>query len=262
MLNKILKGTDRRSQIKLDKVLEMLGEKPNIAWYPSAGTDFRDLLEAETRTEISPDIYFHTDYMKDIVISRGTIFDDRSTLVQIMEINYLRCTDEINYHIDENFAVFADNAYPKPTILLLDVLLTYSGGEIRKPVLYWYFENINFLDEVLIKYHIPISHIVKVREGMGFGGNIKSIAISYAFLSKLKTQYLLIDNRADIDQDLIRIIRGKHPEKLKNFKLVNIAQRRNISDWSGYSVTVRRIEILDEPFTDENFQENLNQIRR
>ena len=200
--------------------------------------------------------------MKDIVISRGTIFNDGSTLVQIMEINYLRCTDEINYQIDENFAVFTDKTYGKPTILLLDVLITHSGGEIRKPVLYWYFENINFLDEVLLKFNIPISHIVKVREGMGYGGNRKSIAICYAFLSKLKTQYLLIDNRADIDEEVTQNIRDKHPENLRNFRLINIAQRRNIYDWSGYSVTVRRIEILDEPFTDENFQENLNQIRR
>ncbi|MBE7634092.1 DUF7663 domain-containing protein [Tenacibaculum finnmarkense] len=65
---------------------------------------------------------------------------------------------------------------------------------IKKPVLYVVMENINFLDEILLKEQLPISHFIKVREGCGFGGNRKSISIVYAFLADLKTKYLLVDS--------------------------------------------------------------------
>lgn len=261
MLNKILKGTDKLSQAKFDELIYNIGENPNILWYPSAGDDFRDLIEAETRTEISPDLYIHTDYSKSVVIVPGTIFNDGATQVEIMEVSHLTSTDEIKYYVNPDFIDLPENVNAKPSILLLDVLVNYSGGTIRKPVLYWYFENVNFLDEVLLKFHIPVSHIVKVREGMAWGGNRKSISIGYAFLSRLNTRYLLIDNRVDIDFELLNNIRDKHQLDLKNFRLINVAQRRNIADWSGYSVTVMGVEILDDEHSDEKFTINLDIIR-
>ncbi len=261
MLNRILKGKDRRSQTKLDELIFNIGENPNILWYPSAGDDFRDIIEAETRTEISPDLYFHTDYSKNVAIISGTIFNDGATQVEIMDISFLTSTDEINYYINPDFIDLPENVNSKPSILLLDVLVTYSGGQIRKPVLYWYFENVNFLDEVLLKFDIPVSHLVKVREGMAWGGNRKSISIGYAFLSRLKTRYLLIDNRVDVDFEVLNSIREKHQPNLKNFKLINVAQRRNIADWSGLNVTVMGVEILDDEHCDEKFTANLDIIR-
>ena len=262
MLSKILKAIDRNSEIKLAELIENVGENPNILWYPSAGLDFRDIIEAEERTEISPDLYFHTDYCRDVDIVVGTIFNDGRTIVEIIEINYLSCSDEINYHVSKNFASLPDLIFAKPRVLLCDVLVTYDGGQIRKPVLYWFFENINFLDEVLLKFNISISHIVKVCEGMAWGGNKESISICYAFLSRLRTKYLLIDNRVDFNLRLIRVIRGKHSIELRNFKLINIADRRNVRNWSHRCVAVMRVEILDQLYTTKKFNENLELISK
>jgi hypothetical protein len=260
MLNKILKGTDTTSQIKLEELIDEIGENPNILWYPSAGMDFRDLLEAEYRTELSPDIYFHTDYYKLREFVLGTVFNDERTTVEILEINELQCVSEINYNVNADFANFSEKSYSKPKVLLLDVLAKYNGGQTRKPVLYWYFENINFLDEVLLKFNISISHMVKVREGLGWGGNRKSISIAYAFLFNLKTQYLLVDNEGQPDPEVIIEIKNKHLLELKNFKLINPPNKRNIPNWSLKSVKVLRVEYLDELFSDESFNNNLNFI--
>lgn len=262
MLNKILEGTDKRSKIKLDKLLEKIGESPNILWYPSAGNDFHDIIEAETRTEISPDLYFHTDYYDYGQISLGSIiYDKEGHLGEIMEINYLTCIDEINYNVNPTFVDFPEKVKAKPTILLLDVLVTSSGGQIRKPVLYWYFENINFLDEVLLKFQVPISHMYKVSEGMAYGGNKKSITLSYAFLSILKTEYLLIDEREMVDFHLIKYIKDKHSLELNSFNLNRVVNNGNFVSWNNYVVNIFKVEILDEPFSDEKFTANLDIIR-
>jgi hypothetical protein len=269
MLNKILKGTDRCSQIKLEKLNEKIGENPNIAWYPSAGNDFRNLIQVETRTSVSPDLYFHTDYwitneqfaVGPIVYRDGVIVMDNNgeSIGEIMEINYLTCTDDINYYINPDFVGFPYEVSNTPTILLIDVLVYVNGEQVRKPVLYWYFENIHFLDEVLLKFKIPITHIYKVREA--YRGNGGSIAVSYAFLSGLKTQYLLIDNMVNVEFPVLDVIRDKHRLMSKNFNLHNVVEDGSFVSWNNDIVNVMIVEILDEPLTNEHFQENLNQIR-
>lgn len=250
--------------MKLDEILGKIGENPNILWYPSAGRDFRDLLEAECRTEISPDLYFHTDYDNiNNKIVKGIIFNDGRTTVEILEINELKCNSEINYYVDHDFMNFPEWSSLRPRIILCDVLLKYNIGEIRKPVIYWYFENINFLDEILLKFKISISHIVKVREGLGYGGNNKSITIAYAFLSNLKTQYLLVDDEGEPDPEVIIRIKNKHFLDFKNFNLINLPNRRNITGWSAYNVIVFQVEnLLHEAYSDESFTNNLEIIRK
>lgn len=261
MLNEILKGNNRRSEIELKRVSKNIGRNPNICWYPSAGADFRDLLETHVRTNVSPDLYLHTDYRKDINIKRGTIFNDGRTVVKIITIHELTCQDEIKYYVDAEYISSLENSYDKPRVLLLDVVISFSGGEIRKPVLYFYMENINFFDEILLRFCLPISHIVKVNEGMAWGGNRKSITICYAFLSNLKTQYLLIDNSAQADLEIVNIIRDKRQVESKNFRLRYIPHRGVISDWSRRMVAIMNVDILDEVYSDDNFDKNLDMIR-
>ncbi|WP_440138000.1 DUF7663 domain-containing protein [Tenacibaculum finnmarkense] len=57
----LFEGKTPKSKVAFNALLERLPEEPNIAWYPSAGLDFKDLIEVN-RTSIIPDLHIHTDY--------------------------------------------------------------------------------------------------------------------------------------------------------------------------------------------------------
>lgn len=252
MLNSILTGLDKKAETKLKMVLETIGDNPNILWYPSAGRDFRDLMEAQIRTGITPDLFIHTDYNKELTkLTCGIIYNDDKTKVIIHEVHHLTTTNLVNYYIDPKHINLPKYASLYPRVLLLDISIDfehYTGVRtiIRKPLLFFIFENINFLDEILLKFKIPISHIVKIREGCAWGGNSKSITISYAFVSELNTQYLLIDSRLDVDFNLVQHLKKKHDIIPKNYNLKRVSQRSTICDWSGLSAQVFRVEHKEE----------------
>lgn len=264
MIKKILKACNKKDEVILDSLQSLIGDYPNIAWYPSAGLDFRDLIEVNRTEEIKSDIFFHTDYNRNWVkLKLGEVFNDEQTRVAINCITELKFINKINYEINQEFVDFPEDAYSEPKIFLLDVQINSdSFGEINKPVIYFFMENINFLDEILLKNKIKLSHFIKVREGCGFGGNRKSISIAYAFLGELNVKYILVDQEEHTDKELIKSISNKHNIIPTKYELKNISQRRNIANWSGYSVKVLKVELMNEnPLTDVDLDNILDKIR-
>lgn len=263
MIKKILKAYNDQDEVILDLLQSQIGDCPNIAWYPSAGLDFRDLIEVN-RTQIEPDIFFHTDYNSSWVkIECGLVFNDDRTKVFIDRVTELKFKKKVNYIINHDYIDFPNDANPFPKIYLLDVIIESGFGEIRKPVVYFYMENINFLDEFLLKFKIKLSHFIKVREGCGLGGNRKSISIAYAFLGELKVKHILVDNEEHTDKELIKYISHKHDIIPIKYELKNPFQRRNIADWSGFSVKVLDVKLMTEnSLSNDDLNEILKEIRR
>lgn len=264
MIKNILKAFDKQDDIILDSLQTQIGDFPNIAWYPSAGLDFRDLMEVN-RTQIEPDIFFHTDYSSNWVkFERGEVFNDQWTNVYIKGITELKFIKKINYRINPDFVDFPEHAYSRPKIFLLDVQIQ-SGfyGQINKPVIYFFMENINFLDEVLLKNNIKLSHFIKVREGCGMGGNRKSISLAYAFLGELKVKHILVDNQEHTDKELINTISRKHNLNPIKYELKNPSQMRYITDWSGFRVKVHDVKLMPaNSLSSEDLDAILDKIRR
>jgi hypothetical protein len=123
-------------------------------------------------------------------------------------------------------------------------------------------ENINFLDEILLKNKIKLSHFIKVREGCAWGGNRKSISIAFAFLGELKVKHILIDNEEHTDKELINSISHKHNLQPIKFDLKNAAQRRNIANWSGISVKVLDVILMPETSLNNEDLDRILQIIR
>lgn len=262
MIKSFLKGADKNSNKIFNELISKIGYSKNIAWYPSSGYDFRDLIEVN-RTSIEPDIFFHTDYNnKWVDLNCGEVFNDGSTRITINTINELKFRKKVGYFVNPKFVDFPDDAHLIPKIYLLNVKIECGFGKIIKPVIYFFMENINFLEEVLLKNKINISHFIKIREGCGFGGNRKSISIVYAFLGLLNVKYLIIDNQESIDKQLIFEISKKQNLQLKKFKLKNISQRRNISDWSGFSAKVLEVISINDDFLNENDLDEILKIVR
>jgi hypothetical protein len=209
MLNKIITTKKSIEQHKLEEFWKSCNNpsQPRILWYPSAGNDYRDILEMTTERaskhniNILPEVFIHTDYTtneKFVNLNCGIIHKDSRTLVKLSDKTELTISkewrDKIKYEVCRDF-VGSSEIHSEPTIFLLDMVIeSRQLGTVTKPVLYFKFENINFFREVVLKQKLNITHFVKVREGCGFGGNRKSITFIYAFLGLIKTQYLLVDN--------------------------------------------------------------------
>lgn len=262
MILGLLKAASNEMQEDFEILISKIGKNPNTAWYPSSGNDFRDLIEAN-RTKTRPDLFIHTDYNSAwIKFECGEVFNDGRTQVIITNVIELEFKEKINYFINPDFVTFSELANPTPRIYVLDVEIDCSFGLIKKPVVYFFMENINFLDEILLKNKIKISHIFKVREGCGFGGNRKSISVAYAFLGNLKVKHVIVDDEEQTDKDLINTIAEKHHIRPEHFFLKNASQRRNIANWSGLGVKVLDVHIgSHKSLTDEALNEILSKIR-
>ncbi len=255
----ILKGVDKLSDSELRKIENKTN---NIAWYPSAGLDFRDLLELSNPIyKELPDLFIHTDY-KPYWSLENPVFEtfkigkvnnqfDNNFDYFIDDVFELELTELINYSVDTNYVDFPNDAPRLPKIFLLYVSVNHDGYTISKPVLYFVFENINFLEEILLKQRIKISHFVKVREGCGFGGNRKSISIVYAFIAKLGIKYLFIDNEENTDLELVNRIKIRHRVENCSCELEFII---SINNWSGFTVNI--FEVVNY----NNLNTILNQI--
>ena len=292
-LRQLLKGKNKAAQARLEAVFNSIGNNPKISWYPSAGNDYRDILELtdvevdETirgRINIAKDygitdkpvLFIHTDYSKKMVeIKKGKIFDDNRTKVIVEEIYKLSINDsDVNYFVNPEFVSFPQDAPKKPEIYLLDLEITSNKlGTIKKPLIYFLFENINFLQEVLLKHRINISHIVKVREGCGFGGNKKSITLAFAFFSVLNTKYLITDYEVHFypweDAELIEEIAENSclnlKTDLKDYELEELRPIRQITNpiiWSDRHVKIYKVTNKEKPLTLSRIKEILKPIEQ
>jgi len=69
---------------------------------------------------------------------------------------------KVRYFGNPNFHLFADSAPIEPVIRLLDITRRSEGDVIiNGKVIYFFFENNNFLDEILLRFRIGISHLVE-----------------------------------------------------------------------------------------------------
>lgn len=258
----ILKGKDKRAQDALERLISSTGDNPKILWYPSAGSDYRDILELSParaslhRISELPDLFIHTDYNQDRLCegSDEIAYKDSRTEVKILNRYELNLIPEINYNIDPNYVVFPAPAPRTPTIYLLDILITSTIlGEIKKSLIYFLFENINFLDKVILKNKIPISHIVKVRAGWGGAG----ISIVYYFLSQMKTKYLLIDTQENTNFNILKKLKIKHSLNSLDYSLTNIS---SLPNWSELDVNIYTTKFCQYKLTDEKFKKILGAI--
>jgi hypothetical protein len=265
MFKKLLKGTDLESQAALDKLFATIPDDPQLLWYPSAGNDYRDLLEMQSKRCLIngikkvPDLHIHTDYNLSMVNIEGIAYQDERTTVSIVAKHSLAFTQPVHFEVNPAYITGCVPRYGDPLVYLLEIeILSKSLGKINDRVLYFFFENINFLERVLLPNHLNVSHLVKVREGCGFGGNNKSIAIAYAFLSELRTQYLIIDTEEHTDFSLIRKIQRNYHLDLKKYSLLPLSV---LDPWSCFQVKVFAVEYEDKHWEREEHKQILALIR-
>ena len=187
------------------KYLDNFTGEPRIAWYLSAGTDFRPLLYLDPRyAEISkpsqpdpvpPDIFLFTDYFPwdhSDFLDTPNIHIDKRTEVFVNSIEEL---PNLHIPLDEGIVDFPQGSHATGRVIFLEVKIKSTIlGEYTYPVVYAFVENESFCAAKMLPLHARISHIIHVRYGggCGGGGNASGIWI-HNVLKRLGCEVLISD---------------------------------------------------------------------
>jgi SAM-dependent methyltransferase len=181
MSRQLLKSLNGNRNGQLQKFLDDFNGEPRIAWYPSAGADFRALLylhpnfsrqyPATEQEPNSPDIFLFTDYYPwqySSFLDNGIIYSDTRTTVFIDHIEEL---PRLNLPLHRELVHFPEGSNATDRTIFLKITITSDKlGQISYPVIYAFAENETFFCQKLIPNKAIISHIIHVRYGGGCGG--------------------------------------------------------------------------------------------
>jgi hypothetical protein len=188
----------------LHEYLAVHNGEPRIAWYPSAGNDFRALLylsshyadafPASKPEPTAPDMFVFTDYLpyREPKYSKGYVVkDDGKTLMTIADIEEL---PRLELPLHSEHVVFPDAGRAIGRVFFMIVEITSNVlGSYAYPVLYVVSSNEAFCCEVLLPHNARISHIIHVRYGAALGGSrTTGIWITHA-IKPLLTEVLVMD---------------------------------------------------------------------
>lgn len=188
MSKKLLYDLNGTKKGGFHKWLDNFKGEPRIAWYPSAGEDFRDLLYFHPRFSETnpasksepqpPDIFLHTDYYpwsSSTFLESCTIHQDNRTRVSVKSIEELpRC----DLPLDPQIADFPQGSHATGRVLFLEIDIQSNVlGNFFFPVVYAFVENAAFCVKKILYNEGRLSHIVHVRFGGGCGGGGKSTGI-------------------------------------------------------------------------------------
>lgn len=172
----------------LSSWLEAFDGEPRIAWYPSAGYDFRDLLylhpgfagmrPASKKEPAPPDIFLHTDFAgwdETTLLDTGVVHSDRHTTVSIKAIEELpRC----DLPLDDEIVSVPQGGSATGRVLLMEVKVESDLlGSFTRPVIYAFSENAAFCAERILPCEARLSHVIHVRYGGGCGGGGRSSGV-------------------------------------------------------------------------------------
>jgi hypothetical protein len=160
--------------------LQSQSDAPRIAWYPSAGSDYRDLLylseqyatkdPAGAEEPAAPTFFIHTDhgsFFDEQAFSSAELYKDYRTTVEVKTLEELpRCViDPACGIVDAS----RDDSLTGRVVFMEIEVRSRALGLIKAPVVYAFCENEGFCAKVLLPLKSKISHIVQVRYGAGMG---------------------------------------------------------------------------------------------
>jgi len=189
----------------LKEFLDNFKGEPRVAWYPSAGEDFRALLylhpafsgqvPASQKEPLPPDLFLFTDYYPwkySTFLDNRTIYSDNRTTVYIEHMEEL---PQLHLPLHKELVHFPEGSNATDRALFLKIKITSDKlGSITYPVIYAFAENETFYCKKLVPNKASISHIIHVRYGGGCGGGGNASGVWLLnVLKKLKCELFVTD---------------------------------------------------------------------
>ena len=222
--------------------------EPRIAWYPSAGEDFRDLLYLNPKfaqlnpaladEPTHPDLFLHSDYYPWSTVSsfldKEVINFDNKTRITVKSIEELpRC----DLPLDPEIVDFPKGSHATGRALFFEVEVSSRIlGSFSCPVIYVFAENSAFCAERILPSNGKFSHIIHIRYGGGCGGGGKSTGIWLLnILERTGCECFVTNNRYSRQDGDERVYQNypdlKGPEETSRFVSI-----RNLPSkaWSEY----------------------------
>lgn len=156
--------------------------EPRIAWYPSAGEDFRALMYLDSSYAAinpailaepsSPDIFLFTDYFpwkNSNFLDTMSVYLDHRTEVSVGRIEQLPKLNLLPLH--KEIVNFPEGSHATDLLLFFQITIESNKlGTITYPVIYAFAENETFYCKKMAPNKAIISHVIHVRYGGGLGG--------------------------------------------------------------------------------------------
>lgn len=206
MSRELLINLNGTNQGPFNRWLRDLRDEPRIAWYPSAGEDFRDTLYLHpnylpTRQNLRlappcPNIFLHTDYFP---WENSTFLDNQFVHVDDRTSIFVRSIEELprcDLPLDNQIVAFPNGSNATGRVLFLEVEINSNVlGKFSAPVIYAFVENSVFCAEVALPLQAIFSHVIHIRFGGGCGGGGQSSGIWILnVLRKLRCECFITDS--------------------------------------------------------------------
>jgi hypothetical protein len=205
MSRQLLKDLNGNNSGQLKNFLDTFEGEPRIAWYPSAGVDFRPLLylhpnyskqHPPTAKEPNPpDIFLFTDYFPwkgSTFLHHNNIYSDKKTSVDIEHIEEL---PRLNLPLHSELIHFPEGSTLTNRSVFLKIRITSNTlGDITFPVIYCFAVNETFYCNKMIPNQARMAHIIHVRYGGGLGGGTASGVWLLHVLKILNCEVFITDN--------------------------------------------------------------------
>lgn len=234
----------------LKRWLDQNPDEPRIAWYPSAGQDFRDLLflnpnyvalhPAKSADPAPPNLFLHTDAMarrEGCFLNNPVLFEDGDrTCMRVVEIEELpRCELPLLYH---PLTMNEPGDMTHRVFFLRVAVRCHRLGEFDAHVLYACAENMIFCAEFMLPAGARVSHLIQVRYGHWEGGARIGPAWLRPQIAKLGVEVFISDGTEELDQrELRRVPPYLFPTlELTAYPRIERTHMRSIPQrtWDGY----------------------------
>lgn len=235
---------------RLKKWLDDFKGEPQIAWYPSAGTDFRDLLYLGSAfAKLSPappyleeppppDFFLHTDYFPwsgSTFMNSPVLYHDAHTTIIAREFEEL---GRMDLPLDPKILHFPKGSVATGRVVFLEIEARSDAlGTFHYPLLYAFVENAAFCAQKAIPLQARFSHIVHVRYGGGCGGGGNSTGIWLLnVLERLGCSLYITDDHGGIQSGDERVYQRWLNEINRNRRPCHLSKVRTIAShrWSGH----------------------------
>jgi len=216
-------------------------DNPRILYYPSSGEDMRPLVFSDpdclkyagvkiADDYAEPELFIFSDYYPH---EHSRFFDskllhcDNNTSVVIDELcEIFPNSENYNYVFNREFVHFEAGAATGRAVFFQGHVRSHKfRGRRSKPisVLYFFYENVNLIDQLFLRHKLPVSHLVWKRDGTGFGGGSVSLNFLYQAGKLLNAEYFFIwDKYQDADNPVLvtksaGLNRKYYPEEIKQY---------------------------------------------
>ncbi|OGB69821.1 MAG: hypothetical protein A2486_04435 [Burkholderiales bacterium RIFOXYC12_FULL_65_23] len=185
--------------------LDRLDHEPRIAWYPSAGEDFRDLMylhpgfrelsPAAQPEPAAPSIFLHSDYFpwkSSRFLDSRWLYRDHRTHISVKAVEEL---PRLDLPLDPGIVHFPEGSSATGRVLFMQLEVNSDPlGCFSVPLIYAFVENAALCATRMLPHQARVSHIVHVRSGGGLcGGGYTNGACLLQSLERLQCELFISD---------------------------------------------------------------------